>query len=322
MSASALFGAAMTALARRRPVFHSEADFQHELAWQLHLDHPDARLRLETVPLVGERVHLDLAFTLGDLRVAAELKYLSRSLEVEVDGERFSLRSQAAQDIRRYDAIKDIGRLESMVAAGVADVGVAVVLSNDAGYWEAGRVGTVDESFRLHEGRTLTGPLAWSTRTGAGTMARREDPIVLAGQYGLHWVPFSDVGAQRGGVFRYLLVEVRRELLDTRSLAAASDLAERPEASPPSDVAGPVAKATTCRALVLEAFAALERTGSRSEFSPAEVLAEVRRLGGTHQESTIRTHITSVMCINAPANHAMRYPDLERTAAGRYRRVR
>jgi hypothetical protein len=44
------------------------------------------------------------------------------------------------------------------------------------------------------------------------------------------------------------------------------------------------------------------------------------KIGGTkYSVSTIRTHITSRLCLNAPAHHAVRYPDLERTARGTYR---
>jgi hypothetical protein len=37
----------LTALAFERRIFHSEADFQHALAWKLHERHPDAKIRLE-----------------------------------------------------------------------------------------------------------------------------------------------------------------------------------------------------------------------------------------------------------------------------------
>jgi hypothetical protein len=43
-------GAAVTALAADRPVFHSEADLQLALAWQLQEADPTARIRLETRP--------------------------------------------------------------------------------------------------------------------------------------------------------------------------------------------------------------------------------------------------------------------------------
>ena len=39
--------AALTALAERRPVFHSEADFQHELAWLVRERYSDVGVRLE-----------------------------------------------------------------------------------------------------------------------------------------------------------------------------------------------------------------------------------------------------------------------------------
>lgn len=53
----------------------------------------------------------------------------------------------------------------------------------------------------------------------------------------------------------------------------------------------------------------------------AEVVAAMRRLGTSYAEQTIRTHIGSVMCIDAPSNHAVAYPDLERVDRGRYRLV-
>lgn len=78
----------------------------------------------------------------------------------------------------------------------------------------------------------------------------------------------------------------------------------------------------TCRREILDAFAALERRHGRETFSPAEVIAEARARGSQHAESTIRTHIVSAMCVNAPPNHAVRYPDLERVDRGLYRRAR
>ncbi len=37
----------MADLAAHRPIFHSEADFQHALAWQIHEAMPDCEIRLE-----------------------------------------------------------------------------------------------------------------------------------------------------------------------------------------------------------------------------------------------------------------------------------
>ena len=75
----------------------------------------------------------------------------------------------------------------------------------------------------------------------------------------------------------------------------------------------------TCRDDVLSAFQALKRRHSRDVFKLEEIVQEVQVQGTTAKESTIRTHIVSVMCINAPTNHAVRYADLERVDRGMYR---
>ncbi len=71
----------MAQLAEERPVFHSEADFQHAFASRLHLERPDARIRLEARARAG--VRLDLLAALDSWRVAIEFKYLLRRLVVE-----------------------------------------------------------------------------------------------------------------------------------------------------------------------------------------------------------------------------------------------
>ena len=60
--------------------------------------------------------------------------------------------------------------------------GYAVMLTNDSSYWKVpGRSDTVDADFRVHEGREISGALAWAARTGPGTMKGRESPIRLQG---------------------------------------------------------------------------------------------------------------------------------------------
>lgn len=65
-------------LASVRPIFHSEADFQHALAWQVQLEVPTAAIRLETRPFADRRMYLDLAVNVDGHRVAIELKHLTR----------------------------------------------------------------------------------------------------------------------------------------------------------------------------------------------------------------------------------------------------
>jgi len=75
----------------------------------------------------------------------------------------------------------------------------------------------------------------------------------------------------------------------------------------------------TCRDEVLAAFARLMARTSRDTFSLEEIVRDVRSQGSDYRESTIRTHITSRMCANAPDHHAVVYNDLERVDRGIYR---
>ena len=198
----------MMELARCRPVFHSEADFQHEFAWCTRSLMSDGDVRLEYKPLPSEPVYLDL--WLPGIGVAVELKYFTRKLELEHNGESFALRDQGAQDIRRYDFIKDIQRLER-VCKERTDVraGFAVLLTNDSPYWQQpSRPKTVDAAFRLHDGRCVSGEMAWSERARAGTTKGREEPIRLDGSYELQWRDYVEIGAARYRQFRYLAVQI------------------------------------------------------------------------------------------------------------------
>jgi hypothetical protein len=168
-------------LAQTRPVFHSEADFQHAFAWRLHEQHPDFAVRLEyRPPIAGARLYVDVWATTGSAVLALELKYKTRRLQVTVNGEPFDLMDQSAQDHGRYDTIKDLCRLERIAGARTAGTftGYGVLLTNDSAYWTAPRSNeAVDSHFRVHEGRTICGDLTWGAATGAGTMRTREGAL-------------------------------------------------------------------------------------------------------------------------------------------------
>jgi hypothetical protein len=195
----------MRDVAAARPIFHSEADFQHAFAWQLHVAHPVSRVRLETRPTRGVRV--DVLASIDGRRSAFELKYLVRGITVTVDGELFELPNQGAQDLRRYDFVKDVARLEVMVRDGAADEGYAIALTNDPSYWQSGDYSRfIDAAFRIDEGRKIEGVLRWAAHAGAGTTRGREDPIALTGSYDAGWRDFSKLPDARYGSFRYLAV--------------------------------------------------------------------------------------------------------------------
>ena len=199
----------MAKLAKDRPIFHAEADFQHALAWQIKADHPEAKIRLESRPLPEESMFLDLLVELNGQRLGIECKYMVKEIATTHDGEAFRLRDQSAHDIRRYDCLKDIARLERFVHEKGIDVGLFLAVSNDSAYWKpsAGRA-TMDKDFRIHEGREVSGVLRWAPHTGAGTMKSREQPLTLANTYKLKWQPFSQPTKDTKRAFRYLAVPV------------------------------------------------------------------------------------------------------------------
>lgn len=203
---------ALDQLSKRRPVFHSEADLQHSLAVQLAEQHADAQVRLERpfrVPGI-RTINLDLLLGLDGQQYAIELKYITAKLECEVADESFELASQSAQDLRRYDILKDLSRIEALQQAGLVAGGCSITLTNDASLWrESRKSDAIDSAFRLHHGRAIHGELAWSLHAAAGTIRSREAPLRLRGEYLIDWQPYSSVpAASRNNEFRLLMLEV------------------------------------------------------------------------------------------------------------------
>jgi hypothetical protein len=73
----------------------------------------------------------------------------------------------------------------------------------------------------------------------------------------------------------------------------------------------------TCRQEILEVARDLTARGL-APFSPAQVIAELKQRGTRYQESTIRTHVVDVMCVDSTYQRATSYPDLRRVGRGRY----
>lgn len=199
----------LTRLAASRPVFHSEADFQHAFCWTAQQSDERLRVRLETHP--EPNVRLDALVSRSDLgaHTVIELKYLTRTWSGQVDGETFALKNQGAQDIRAYDVVKDVSRVERFVAGRSGWNGAVIALSNDPAYWRPVTHGreTNAQAFRLYDGNLLEGHRTWGSNTGAGTMRSRTDPLHLKGLYRLSWRNYAHLSGQNG-TFRALVVEV------------------------------------------------------------------------------------------------------------------
>lgn len=163
----------LTALSEQRPVFHSEADFQHALAWEVHRRLPQASVRLERpvkLSSVDKPLHVDVWIECGGDVLVTELKYKTRALQTLESGERFTLQNRGAQDLGRYDFIKDVWRVEAVVVRSAHATGYAILLTKDPSYWARSHNDrTVDADFRLHEGGI-------SAELLAGQHTRRKGP--------------------------------------------------------------------------------------------------------------------------------------------------
>lgn len=202
--------ATLARLAKVRPVFHSEADFQFALAWAAKEADERLEVRLETRPTPGES--LDLLFSRPDLgeHLAVELKYLSRAWAGTIGTEAFALKDQGASDIRCYDVIKDIARVERFIDRRPGWSGCVIVLTNAGTYWRRAEHGreTNADAFRIHEGNVLAGVRDWGPRTGAGTRRTREKSHDLRGEYLLRWDDYSRIDPGVAGTLRSLVIDV------------------------------------------------------------------------------------------------------------------
>lgn len=198
----------MKNLAATRPVFHSEADFQFALAWEIQKSHPTAKIRLEWRPPQNLGIdHVDIFASFNSQNIGIELKYKTRAIECVVDTDHFILKNQSAQDIGRYDFLADVSRLEALKRNDMIQAGFAVFLTNDKSYWVENRgKETVDRAFRIGEGTEFGGTMRWAPHTGEGTKRGRENPIHLINDYTIAWSPYEN--SDHNPILKYLMVAI------------------------------------------------------------------------------------------------------------------
>ena len=110
--------------------------------------------------------------------------------------------------------MKDIQRLEEMVAAEVVDEGIFTFLTSDKYYhsYSIKEMTTVDQKFRIHEGKMISGQLFWDEPAGKGTMKGREEPILLQGKYRMKWDIYSQLDDSIRSEFVYLMLPVHKSV--------------------------------------------------------------------------------------------------------------
>jgi hypothetical protein len=195
-------------LSNIRKIFHSEADFQFALAWQIQKTYPEAEVRLEYCPSGTEKaMHIDILVIIDGNWFPIELKYKTLKCTKIWNYEKFNLKSHGAQDLGRYDFLNDVKRIEylSKVLPEFKE-GYSVLITNDSSYWKTPKsANTVYHQFRLCEDTKITGVMCWAEHAGEGTIKGRKEAIDLKNTYCAKWESFSKIDDSSSGEFKYLI---------------------------------------------------------------------------------------------------------------------
>ncbi len=213
---------------KKMEIFYSEGDFRFCLGCEIKCMYSDIDIIAEK-PIKrinnGKKVteHIDMFLHSKESKIGIELKYIKDEFSGKVRGNYYELSPSSAYDVRCYDILKDIQRLESYLEGENVDeridIGYSIVLTNAKALWEAkknGKESNYDE-FRVFDGRKLYGEMKWKPKTGEGTRKGRTDPIKLRDKhvYPIQWKHYSKPEVEgetenaTKNLFRYMVVEVK-----------------------------------------------------------------------------------------------------------------
>lgn len=200
----------MRNLRNHRNLFHSEADFQHALAWQIHTDFPDCQIRLEYKPIQRVNRSVDIWAWIEDTQIAIEVKYPAAKQIIKQQDETYHLDKGSPLGIARYGFLDDIQRLERF-SKRKNTIGFAVLLTNQQDLWEkpqSSRKLTNDYQFRIHEDQAINGHRRWAKKTSLKTKQSRPS-LNIKGLYVMKWRNYSKFrDVTKNPQFRYLAVKI------------------------------------------------------------------------------------------------------------------
>ena len=156
-------------------------------------------------------VCVDIVVQDGETLIPIELKYKTKGFSGKFGDVDIVLKNHGAQDQGRYDFLKDIERLEGFCGCKKYTVGTgyAIFLTNDSMYWEPSKRDCVDQLFRIHKGREITGDIHWVGETKPGTTKGRDKPLHLEGQYQITWNPY-ELAKNKKLQFQYTIIKINK----------------------------------------------------------------------------------------------------------------
>jgi hypothetical protein len=214
---SDIISRALGRLEKKKRLFHSESHLSAWLTVTLK-----QMLGLSSMPKLqkagfyseNKRLLLDMLFDHRGREYAVELKYargpMGRGGPLPYKGDvYYAPKSGAADDITRFNFLKDVMRLESEIPRRDNSVGFALLLTNRRTLWEKGDETRNDTAFFLHDG-IPQGTLKWKWTPSPETRRRAGDgPLKINGNYSsAKWRTYTKIPELENEMFRYLLVKV------------------------------------------------------------------------------------------------------------------
>lgn len=197
-------------LAKERPIFHSEADFQFALAWKIKKEFNDVNVRLE-YPIYEnetERMEIDIVLFFDEKMIPIELKYKTKKMEYSGNNnENYKLKDQVAYNYGCYDYLRDIERIENIIKSETfnGNKGYTIFLTNDEEYKGFPQKDDCDSSaFSFKKGKIEKGEHAW--KKPETKKEDKQNTIVLKNDYDCEWEIFSNI---KDTEFTYLIHEIK-----------------------------------------------------------------------------------------------------------------
>ena len=166
-------------------------------------------------------------------KIGIELKYFTAKIEWQdnKNEETFILANQYANDIKCYDAWKDVERLEDFIEKGFINRGFVIWLTNvnsltknPAETKKRKNNKTYHDAFKIFNGREINGPkkLKWDKKASKRTTEGRNKPITIKGNYKVCWNEYKDLNNEQENInekssdkknsnkkFKYAILEVQ-----------------------------------------------------------------------------------------------------------------
>lgn len=198
----------MNNLSIKRPVFHSEADFQFSLGWELKVNESNFDIIMER-PFqfknidYSQKIELDILVKNNNDIFGIELKYVTEKFIDTINSERFNLKDHAATNLRRYDFYKDISRLELLKENNEIKKGYVIFLTNVLSYKK--HTNGMGGNFNFSDNyNILPSEYSWLKSPNINSIGKqRNSSLIIKNNYQCIWEEYSSKYK-----FNYILLEI------------------------------------------------------------------------------------------------------------------